>query len=457
VLLHGFGASRFTYRKWADELAHTHDLHLVDLVGFGAAPAPAARSGYGPLEQAEAVVRYLRERDLRGVTLIGHSLGGGVALLVALRLHEFGEHDRLNAIVSVGGPAYPQAIPFYIGLARLPLLGRLLLALLPTDRLVRKVLRFIVYDPSRVDDEQVEGYAGPLRTPRTRRAVLETARRIVPPNLAELAQRFGEISVPTLLLWGRHDHIIPLWVGQRLERDLPNARLVVLERCGHVPPEECAEESLGVLREFLRQIGRGASAQDAAPRPAAGRPTSSGTRTPCRSTAVRTVPRSELHADLGRRARARARLVSLPELPAPQRPRMDLDAEQVRRRRHERRRERDELALAHVLAQTEDEEEEHDDRRWNPGRVRRGHLRGHGSVAHRDHPTHDEHEEDAVQREARERAGLRRDERHLAHHVDVAEARDAQADDGGEDEPEGTLRPGGRFLEAHGSSSFAPA
>jgi pimeloyl-ACP methyl ester carboxylesterase len=259
VLLHGFGASRFTYRTWADELARTHELHLVDLVGFGAAPAPATRSGYGPLEQAEAVVRYLRERDLRGATLIGHSLGGGVALLAALRLHELREDHRLAAIVSVAGPAYPQAIPFYIGLARIPLLGWLLLSFWRTDKLVRQVLRYIVYDPARIDGAQVEGYAAPLRTARTRRAVLETARRIMPANLAQIATRFGEITAPTLLLWGRHDKIIPLWVGQRLERDLPNARLVVLERCGHVPPEECPEESLRVVREFLRESGRRAA------------------------------------------------------------------------------------------------------------------------------------------------------------------------------------------------------
>jgi pimeloyl-ACP methyl ester carboxylesterase len=257
VLLHGFGASRFTYRTWADELERTHELHLVDLVGFGAAPAPAARSGYGPLEQAEAVVRYLREQNLRGATLVGHSLGGGVALLAALRLRDLGEDHRLGAIVSVAGPAYPQAIPYYIGLARIPLLGWLLLALWRTDKLVRQVLRYIVYDPTRIQDAQVEGYAAPLRTARGKRAVLETARRIMPANLAQIATRFGEITAPTLLLWGRHDKIIPLWVGQRLERDLPNARLIVLERCGHVPPEECPEESLRVVREFLRENGSG--------------------------------------------------------------------------------------------------------------------------------------------------------------------------------------------------------
>jgi pimeloyl-ACP methyl ester carboxylesterase len=156
--------------------------------------------------------------------------------------------------VSIAGPAYPQAIPYYIGLARIPLIGSLLLSVLPTDRLVRRVLDFIVYDPTAIEAAQVEGYAAPLRTRRTKRAVLETARQIVPSNLGELAARFGEVRQPTLLLWGRHDHIIPLWVGQRLERDLPNARLVVLEKCGHVPTEELPAESLAVVRAFLAEV-----------------------------------------------------------------------------------------------------------------------------------------------------------------------------------------------------------
>lgn len=253
VLLHGFGASRFTWRLWADDLARTHTVHLMDIFGFGAAPPPPD-GRYGPVEQAETVVRWLRREDIRGAVLIGHSLGGGVALLVALRLAELGERERVKALVSVAGPAYPQAIPRYIGLARVPLLGRVLFALAGPERIVRKVLDFIVFDRARVTEEQVEGYAAPLRRPRTRTALVETARQIVPAGLDRMAARFPEIRLPVLLLWGRHDHVIPLWVAKRLERDLPNSKLVVLERCGHVPSEELPEQSLSAVRDFLARI-----------------------------------------------------------------------------------------------------------------------------------------------------------------------------------------------------------
>ena len=250
VLLHGFGASRFTFRLWADELARTHALHLVDLFGFGTAPPPED-GRYGPLEQAEAVARYLCERDLRSVSLIGHSLGGGVALLVALHLRELGEDARLARLASVAGPAYPQAIPRYVWVARVPLLGSVLLRTAGADRIVRLVLRHIVFDPSSVSDAQVKGYAAPLRRPRAGRALIATARQIVPPSLDELTERFNEIRVPTLLLWGRHDPVIPLWVGERLAAELPRARLVVLDRCGHLPAEERPQASLAAVQEFL--------------------------------------------------------------------------------------------------------------------------------------------------------------------------------------------------------------
>ncbi len=255
VLLHGFGASRFTWRLWADELACTHTIYLVDLFGFGAAPPPEDRR-YGLVEQAEAVVRWLRAEDLRGAALVGHSLGGAVALLVALRLTELGEADRLSALVSVAGPAYPQAIPHYIGLARVPLLGRALLGAAGPDRVVRRVLSYIVFDPGAVTEAQIAGYADPLRHRHTRRAVVATAKQIVPKGLDELVQRLPRIALPVLLLWGRHDPVIPLSVAERLARELPDGRLVVLERCGHLPAEELPEESLAVLRVFLEKISR---------------------------------------------------------------------------------------------------------------------------------------------------------------------------------------------------------
>ncbi len=138
-----------------------------------------------------------------------------------------------------------------MALARRPRLSRTLLRLLGARFVTREVLRSCVHDVTTVTHEQVEGYAEPLRAPHAARALIRTALRIVPSDLEALTARYREIAVPTLLLWGRYDRVVPLAVGRRLARTLPRADLVVLEACGHIPAEERPEASLQVLEEFL--------------------------------------------------------------------------------------------------------------------------------------------------------------------------------------------------------------
>ena len=83
--------------------------------------------------------------------------------------------------------------------------------------------------------------------------------RIIPPDLAELTKRIPEIALPTLLLWGKRDWVVPLEVAERLLAALPRARLEVLEDCGHVPSEELPKESLEIVLKFLRGEGENPS------------------------------------------------------------------------------------------------------------------------------------------------------------------------------------------------------
>lgn len=222
---------------------------MIDMKGFGRAPKPGD-DRYGPEDQAELVSSLIAERDLRELTLVGHSLGGGVALLTALRLLDEGS-DRLRRLVVVSGAAYQQRLPPFVRLSRFPRLSGLFFRIVGPDRVVPSVLRSIVYDPNTVDEEQVRGYAGPLRSPGATRVLLRAARQIVPDNLDELARRYPGIDVPALLIWGRDDPVVPLHVGERLARALPNARLRILDACGHLPAEERPEESYAALEAFL--------------------------------------------------------------------------------------------------------------------------------------------------------------------------------------------------------------
>jgi pimeloyl-ACP methyl ester carboxylesterase len=251
VLLHGFGATNITWRKWVPQLEKHFQLHLIELKGHGKAPAPPD-GHYSPRDNAEEVVRYLRTIQADHIVLVGHSMGGGIAMLVALALME--ETPRkLRALVSLAGAAYPQPLPPFIGLARRRILTRVVFRILPKRLLIRTLLKWIVVDPSVVDRAQIESYAAPLMDRSHWNAIVQTALQILPPDLEEITRRFSQISVPVLALWGERDRVVPLAVGQRLADELPNARLVLLRECGHIPTEEKPAESLEALLTFLTE------------------------------------------------------------------------------------------------------------------------------------------------------------------------------------------------------------
>ena len=112
-------------------------------------------------------------------------------------------------------------------------------------------LRQIVHDPDRVTEEEVLAYSAALEEREGLRAALDVGRSIVPRRMDELVARYPTVTARTQIVWGRQDKVVPLWVGQRLARELPHARLDVMERCGHVPPEEHPLDSWRIVERFL--------------------------------------------------------------------------------------------------------------------------------------------------------------------------------------------------------------
>jgi pimeloyl-ACP methyl ester carboxylesterase len=249
VLLHGYGGNSFTWRHWVEALAARGRVVLVDMKGFGDAPKPDD-GRYDPFELAGLIVELVQRLDPQYLTLIGHSLGGGVALLTTLSLLDKGERG-VQRLAVVAGAAYRQRLPPFVALTRRPRLSATLIRLLGPRFVIRRVLRSIVHDPDTVSDEQVAAYSRPLESSEGVRALLDAGRQIVPVGIEELSRRLPEIDIPVLLLWGRHDRVVPLTIGRRLEADLPDARLEILEECGHLPPEEVPVRSLAILESFL--------------------------------------------------------------------------------------------------------------------------------------------------------------------------------------------------------------
>lgn len=219
--------------------------------GFGMAPKPRDFR-YGPQDQADLLYRWIVQNDLRDVTLIGHSLGGGVALLTALNAKAEGS-GRVGRLAILAGIAYPQPIPPALRVLARPVLGPLLLRLIPRRRIIRTALRMAYHSSHEVSESFVEAYSDPLRSADARSALSMAAAQLRPPEAETLVTDYRQLDLPSLLIWGRQDPVVPLWVGERLAEDLPNARLEILEMCGHMPQEELPQESMECLEGFLRQ------------------------------------------------------------------------------------------------------------------------------------------------------------------------------------------------------------
>ena len=248
-MLHGFGANLFTWTKIRALLSVRNTIFAVDLKGFGDSPKPDD-GAYGLHDQAASVLRLIERRGFEDVTIVGHSMGGGVALMVALELQRR-EPARRRRLVLIGSIGVPQRMPRFMAMLLVPLLGELMVNTVPPRRLVRHVLRACYFDRSRIENIFVEAYARPPGSRAGRMALLASVRQMVPADVASLIRRYSEIRVPVLLLWGREDRIVPLALGQALAAAIPGARLVVLDRCGHIPQEERAEATFAVLRDAL--------------------------------------------------------------------------------------------------------------------------------------------------------------------------------------------------------------
>lgn len=249
LFIHGLGANTYSWRHLAPRLARTHHVLNVDLKGFGRSDKPAD-DAYGVLEQALLLKTLIKRRGLRHLTIIGHSLGGGVALALTVHLN-LTQPETVARLVLLDSIAYRQSLPLFIELLRTPVLADVGLLATPPELEVYKGLVAAYADPQKITLEAVSAYARPLYDPGGRHALVKTAQGIIPANLSSLIARYRTIQQPTLLIWCRQDRVVPVWVGRRLARALPNAQLSLLKGCGHVPQEEEPAATLGLIKTFL--------------------------------------------------------------------------------------------------------------------------------------------------------------------------------------------------------------
>jgi pimeloyl-ACP methyl ester carboxylesterase len=254
VFVHGLLSSSKTWKKVLLASSSGHRGIAVDLPGAGFSDRPWPYD-YSAPSQALALLDFLDTRKIDRAVLVGNSLGGGVSLIAAAARPE-----RVAGLVLVGAAFPGMTIPWSFRTLRTPGLGELQI-----EFLVRPVVEFglrqrLYARAERVTEETVSDWWDPIPVPGTRRAALGFVRS----RTAGYEGLLPKIRVPTLIVWGKEDRLLPASDGMRLASEMPGARLVILPDCGHLPQEEMPEAFSSVVAEFVKQLP---AAQTAAPRP----------------------------------------------------------------------------------------------------------------------------------------------------------------------------------------------
>lgn len=244
VLLHGTSASLHTWEAWVAALRSQHRVISFDLPGFGLT-GPNAAGDYRGDTYARFVLDVMDHLKVSRFAIAGNSLGGEVAWRTALMAPQ--RVSKLILVDAAGPDFESESVPMAFVAARLPVLNRAIDWVLPRA-LVVSSLHEVYGDPSKVDDALVDRYYQLTLREGNRRALVQ---RLQQNRRGQDAERIAELKVPTLILWGGRDRLIPLSVARRFQADIAGSELVVFDELGHVPQEEDAARSVAVAKAFL--------------------------------------------------------------------------------------------------------------------------------------------------------------------------------------------------------------
>ena len=242
VLVHGFAGSTYTWRNVIPLLAPNYTVYAFDLPGFGLSDkSPAA--AYDMRSQATAVIDFINALNLTSVDLIGHSMGGVIVGFAAtLAPQKIEKAVIIDAGFYHGGsPKFFQKLffPFDVIMARS----------FYTKGTRMRSLASSYYNKAMVTDDLVERYLRPTRTPQAADALAKMMRTASGETYEGIAEK---IPVPTLLIWARQDNHMPLSDAERLNKEIKNSQLVIIDQSGHMVQEEQPQKVAEAIRQFLR-------------------------------------------------------------------------------------------------------------------------------------------------------------------------------------------------------------
>ncbi len=249
VLVHGLGASAEVWRQNLNALSVNHRVYVPDLPGFGHSGMPEGMN-FSPEVYSLFLQNFLTAVGIGRASLVGHSLGGGVALRCCLD-----DAERVDRLILTSSAGLGGEVSLPLRIASLPFFDRVFLK--PPLPVFRLILHRLVFDPASITDDFARVYHNLLFQQKTILAFTGILRSICtlrgarPGVLGPIRAMLGTMATPTFLIWGRQDRILPVSQGIDAAKEIPGAHLHIFERCGHMPNIEYPEEFNRLVLEFL--------------------------------------------------------------------------------------------------------------------------------------------------------------------------------------------------------------
>jgi pimeloyl-ACP methyl ester carboxylesterase len=249
LMVHGFGDSAHTWDSWTERFSREYRVVNIDLPGHGL--TEAAPNYQVSIEHYAADIEgFAAAAGLSKFVIIGSSMGGHVSFTYALA-----HPERVQGLVLIGAAGWPPEAanrerPLLFQIVGLPVIGPLMRDM-DTTAFTRRTLQSAFVDQSFVTDAMVTRFTDLSRGPGHRAIVMDLINRAFTRNYATPEQLAPLAAIPTLILHGEQDNLVPVSYGRQFHEAIAGSELVTWPNVGHLPHEEIAQASGDVLATFL--------------------------------------------------------------------------------------------------------------------------------------------------------------------------------------------------------------
>ena len=243
VLIHGYLSSSFSFRKLVPFLEKQFAILSIDLPGFGQSEK-SLTFNYSLHNYGALLLDVLKELKVQDAVLVGHSMGGQIALQAALQNTEV-----VKKVIGLAAAGYMGPVKRSLVLASyLPFFSHILKIYFKKKDIAVNFSQ-ITNKPDLITQEMMDGYIQPLDSIAFFKSLIKLMRDRegdLPPD------QLQNIQQPVFLMWGDEDRIVPPRIGERFVKDLPNVHFKIFHKAGHLLPEELPEEIAQEIARFLQ-------------------------------------------------------------------------------------------------------------------------------------------------------------------------------------------------------------